>query len=326
MNIRITSPKGAFDVTELVPSVKWSGDYQQAARSLEFSLVASTTDRDIPAVACPLGASVQFREGGKLLFDGFILARKKSTGASQITLSCYDRGFYLKQNKASYKFQDQPPEAIAARVAGDFGITAGELAATGVPVSRIFWGGSLYDILSTAYTLASRVTGEKYHIGFEGDKLCVRVRKPDTRTLVVQGGSNLIEAATTESVERMVNAVAIYDQTGNLVSRLEDAETIALYGQMQEVVKQTAKDDKAAAAQKLLDDGGARQQITLDCLGDVRNVTGGCVIVRESFTGLNGLFYIDSDIHEWKRGQYYNKLVLNFENIMNEKEAGSQPG
>lgn len=325
MKITITSQKGTYDVTDLVPSVKWSGDYQQAARALDFAVVASAADESIPVVDCPLGAGVQMSHAGKVLFNGFIVSRQKSTDASQISLSCYDRGFYLMRNKAAYKFVDTTPEAIAAKVAADFGLSVGTIAATGVPVTRNFIGVQLYKIIATAYTLASRVTGKQYHIGFEADKLCVREKAPDDRTLILQGKSNLIAVDTTESIEKMVNAVAVYDQNGALVNTLQNADLIGLYGRMQEAVRQSKNDDKAAEAQRLLDNGGITQKITVDCLGNAANVTGGCVVLREPYTGLYGLFYIDSDTHEWKRGQYYNKLVLNFKSIMDEQEAGSLP-
>lgn len=183
----------------------------------------------------------------------------------------------------------------------------------------------LYKIIATAYTLASRTTGKQYHIGFRGAQLFVTEKGPDERTLVIAGKSNLIAANTSESIESMVNAVAIYDAAGNLVRTQEDAEAIARYGRMQEVLKQTKKDDKASEAQKLLDGGGVKQTITVDCLGNTANTAGGSVVVREPYTGLYGLFYIDSDVHEWKRGQYYNKLTLNYKRMMDEQEAGSLP-
>lgn len=325
MNIQITTVTGTVDVTGLVLSAKWSGDYQQAARALDFAIVASAADESVPVIDCPLGAGVRMTHGGTVLFDGFLVSRQKSTDSAQITLNCYDRGFYLKRNKANYKFTDTTPEAIAAQVVADFGLTAGTLAATGVPVSRNFLGVTLYDILATVYTLAARATGKQYHIGFRADKLCVTVKEPDDRTLILQGKSNLIAANTTESIEKLVSAVAVCDANGNPVRMIEDGERLKLYGRMQEVLRQTDSDDKAAQAQKLLDDGGATQKITVDCLGNVANVTGGTVVVREPYTGLYGLFYIDSDLHEWKRGQYYNKLVLNFKSIMDEREAGSLP-
>lgn len=84
-------------------------------------------DKSIPTVDCPLGANVQLVESGKVLFDGFIVSRGKNTEKSEITLSCFDRGFYLNRNKGSYKFVNTPPEQIAARVAADFGIQTGRL-------------------------------------------------------------------------------------------------------------------------------------------------------------------------------------------------------
>lgn len=327
MQILITTQKGTFDITALVPSVKWSGDYQQAARTLDFTVVSSPSDKSIPFIECPLGAAVQMRHGKQTLFDGFIVSRTKSTDASAVSLSCYDRGFYLKRNKASYKFSGVTPETAVAMIAADFDFQTGVVAKTDIPLSRLFITGtsSLYDIISTMYTLAGRTTKKQYHIGFQGDKLCVTVKAPDARTLILQGQSNLITAVMSDSIEKMVNAVAIYDANGTLIRKLEDAQTIKLYGRLQEVRRQTAKDDQSAAAQKLLDDNGISQRITVDCLGNIANVTGGTVVMREPYTGLYGLFYIDADTHEWKRGQYYNKLVLNFKCLMNEKEAGSLP-
>ena len=72
-------------------------------------------------------------------------------------------------------------------------------------------------------------------------------------------------------------------------------------------------------AKKLLADKGPTQKITVNTLGDIRCITGTVVELLEPHTGLVGEFYIDSDVHTWKRGQYYNKLTLNFKNIMSER-------
>ena len=94
---------------------------------------------------------------------------------------------------------------------------------------------------------------------------------------------------------------------------------------MQNVLKQADGEDTASKAQKLLDENGVEQKITVNNLGNAANLTGGTVVVREPYTGLYGLFYIDGDTHTWKNGLYLNKLVLNFKNIMDEQEAGSLP-
>ena len=323
MKLHLTNNAGTWDVTMLVPAVTWSGDYQDAARRLDFSLLAPLPDEHIPAVECPLGSAVQLYEGDTLLFDGFVFSRTKNTEQSQISLTCFDRGIYLKRNRVSKKYSGKTPEAIVRELAAEFGMEAGAVAETGVPVSRNFFGAALYDIILTAYTLASRRTGATYNLRFRGAKLCVSASEPDSETLLLQGKCNLINATTTESVQNMVNAVGIYDTNDKLVRIEENAEYIKLYGRMQEYRKQTRDDNMRSAARKLLAEKGVEQKITVNSLGDARNTAGGFVAVEEPYTGLTGLFFFESDTHEWKRGQYYNKLTLSFKRMMDEKEAGS---
>lgn len=325
MDLTITTDAGTRSVIELVPEIKWSGDIRQVARTLDFSVLSSQTDGDIPTADCPLGGLVRLADAGQVLFEGYIVSRTKSTNASTIDCTCYDRGFYLGRNKACYKFADTLPEEIAPRVAADFGFSLGAVAATGIPVSRLFLSGndSLYDIIATAYTLASRKNGKQYHIGFVADKLCVTVKEPSARTLVLQGGSNLIAANTAESIQDAVSAVQICDENGKLLRTLEDDGRIRQYGRLQEIVRQAAGEDKSAEARQRLEAGGPTQKITVDALGDPSCITGGTVVVQEPYTGLKGLFYIESDTHHWRRGQYFNKMVLGFKAMMDEKEAGS---
>ncbi|HHY52080.1 MAG TPA: hypothetical protein GX499_02400 [Clostridiales bacterium] len=327
MQLLLTNSSGTFDITNMVPSVQWSGDYQQIARTLSVGILSSATDKTIPTVDCSLGCTVQLVVGGEVLFDGKIRSRTMSTEGSTIDVVCYDRGFVLKRTKVLKTYTNKKPTEIVRDLAGLYNIPLGKIADPDVRITRNFVTGrdSIMDVIQTAYTLASQTTKKAYHIGFRGRKLYITVKEPDQRTLILRGGSNLISATTTESVENMVNAVQIYDVNGKFLREIADQEAIKLHDRLQEIVKQTKNDNKAAEAQKLLDNGGVTQKITVHCLGNVANVTGGTVVVQEPYTGLYGLFYIDSDVHEWKRGQYYNKLTLNFKAIMDEKEAGSLP-
>ena len=325
IKLLIIGANGTFDITKMVPSITWSGDYQQCVRTLSFDLVSSYTDQNVPVVPADLGNAVKFYQDGRILFSGFVFSREKSTGDSVVTLKCYDRGFYLKRNKASYNFSGQTAEAIAMRICSDFEIPTGSIVKTGVGITRIFEGASLYDIIQTAYTLASEKTEKKYYQRFDGEKFCVLEKSVTDETLVIEGKSNLMQAVTSESVENMVNRVVITDKNGNQVSIQENADAIKLYGVMQDIIQQSESENSLEKAKSLLRENGEDQKISLDCLGNIANITGGSVVVREAYTGLYGLFYIDSDTHTWKNGQYYNKLVINFENIMDEKEVGKLP-
>ncbi len=325
LKLLIKNSSGTFDISQLAPTITWSGGYQQCARSLNFGLLSSPTDKNIPVVKCELGNAVTFMQDNTTLFEGFVFSRQKSTESSTIDIGCYDRGLYLKKNQTSYKFVNSTPEAIAKRVTADFGIEVGDIAVTGFKLSRNFLGCSLYDIIQTAYTLASASNKKKYLVFFGGAKLYVIEKRITNSTLVIEGGSNLMDASTSESIENMVNQVAVYDKNDKLVRTVKNSEAIKLYGVMQDYMKQEEGVDAAAQAQKQFDDNGVEQKITIDNLGNIAHITGGTVVVREPYTGLYGLFYIDDDTHTWKNGIYLNKLVVNFKNMMDKKEVGSLP-
>lgn len=325
IKLLITNSKGTFDITQLVSTVTWSGDYQQCSRTLEFSLISSNADKNIPIVACELGNGVSLSYSNRILFEGYIFERQKDTGSSAIDITCFDKGIYLKRNEATYKFSGLSPEAITKRICKDFSIPVGSIASTGVKISRNFIGVSLYGIIQTVYTLAAEQTGKQYIIRFTGSKLSIIEKKVDNETLIIESGRNLMSAVTTESIRSMVNQVTVYNSEDKLTGTYKDSEAIKLYGLMQSYLKQLDDGNTSSKAKKILADNSLSQKITINNLGNIANITGGTVVVRESYTGLYGLFYIDSDIHTWKLGQYYNKLTINFKNIMDEQDAGSLP-
>ena len=325
IKILITSSDTTVDVTQLVQTITWSGDYQQCARTLEFGIISTPTDKNVPSVTCELGNGVVFMQGDQTLFTGYIFNRQKDTGSSVINITCYDKGIYLKRNEATYKFSNITPEAIANRICSDFNIDVGDIATTDIKISRNFIGVGLYKIIQTAYTLASESNEKKYIIRFDGTALNVIEKAVTDETLIIEGGSNLMNASTTESIENMINQVAIYNNNDVLVSTQKDADAIKLYGLLQSYLSQSDNEDATKKAQKLIDDNGVSQKITINNLGNIANITGGTVVVREPYTGLYGLFYIDSDVHTWKNGQYYNKLIIDFKNIMDEQAAGALP-
>lgn len=323
IKVILKNSEGSYDITDLCPQINWSGDYLQCGRSLDFQLLSSATDKRVPKVRCEMGNAVTFMQDSRVLFEGNVFKNNKSTNSSLIDVTCFDRGIYLKRNRTSYKFTNQTAEAIARRVCADWGIPVGDIVSTGVSITRNFLGYTLYEIIQTAYTLASAQSGKKYQIVFKGGSLYVLEKTITDETLVIEGGSNLIDASISDSINTMINQVAIYDKNDRLVNTIKNDEAIKLYGLMQEYIKES--DDSTAKAKKLLADNNIQQNITANNLGNIANITGGTVVVREPHTGIYGLFYIDGDVHTWKNGLYLNKLVLNFKNIMDEKEVGALP-
>lgn len=214
-------------------------------------------------------------------------------------------------------------ESITKRICADFGIEVGSIAQTNVKITRNFIGISLYSIIQTAYTLASEKNGKKYLVCFIGSKLMIIEKMINDNTLVIASGINLMSSSTSESITNMINQVAIYNDKDKLVKVQKDQAAISSYGLLQSYMKQGKTEDVTSKAKKLIDDNGITQKITIENLGNIANITGSTVVVKEPYTGVYGLFFIENDVHTWKNGQYYNKLVINFRNIMDEQTVGT---
>ncbi len=312
---------GDRDMTGLADTVTLSGTLRQCARTLTFGIPALWLDTAI-------GARALLYVDGKLLFDGSVVNRATSTSSPTVKLRCFDRGFYLNRNEAALAVRNQTPEAVTRALCADFGIACGELARTGIPLSRNFLpssGGAntLYRIISTLYTLASRYTGDKYVVRFEGDKLCVRVRSLREYTLALSPDAGLLSADCTESIEGTVSRVLVYDSADTLLCIREAGDLVNAYGVLQAVRKAGDGEDPESVASEVLRENGVSQTVAVTNLGNTDCITGGTVLIREPSTGLDGVFWIDEDYHYWKGGIYTNRLVLNYQCLMNEANAGS---
>ena len=327
MRLLITNSGMTTDITNLFSQMTWSGDYQQCCRTLEFSVISSPSNQiGVPKVKCELGYAVRLYRNTQLLFEGWVHGREKSTADNVITYTAYDRGYYLNRNKVVEKAVNTTPETWTHYLCQKYGVKVGSIATTGFKFSRNFLGGeTLYECIQTGYTLAGAKSKKRYQIRFTGDSLNVFEKCKNANTLVIKGGVNLMDATISESVEKMVNQVDIYDKDDKFVKSLKNKDAIKLYGLMRGYLKQSDKKDSSAEAQRTLDDNGVERKVTINGFGNVNSLTGTTVIVQEPYTGLNGLFWIDNDTHTWKNGMYLNKLTLNFRNIMDETEAGTKP-
>ena len=105
---------------------------------------------------------------------------------------------------------------------------------------------------------------------------------------------------------------------------MEDKDSIGLNGRLEHVLIQKDGEDAGAEAQAWLADHGLQQDLTVETLGDIRLIAGNAVKLRDTGSGVTGLFWIESDTHTWKNGQYYCKVKLNFRNLADDTISGSE--
>lgn len=320
LKIRTWSVDGARTehITEKVQEKTWSGSYKDCARQLRFSV--------LPSALAELGSLTKLYHEADCLFYGRVVSRARDSLGQTIDCEALDNGLFLKRNSTCIAPRNQTPEAVTARLCAEFGIPQGELAATGVSLSRNFLGVSLYQIIQTMYTLAAEQTGKQYQIRFRGNKLCVAEKAIGPESIRLVPGSNLLWCRSSESIEKMVNRVAVYDDKCRQIALYDSPENyVSLYGLMQQALKASDKESPEASARDILEQNGVSTTITAQCLGNVKLVTGNAVAVHEPVTGLDGLFWITADSHTVKRGVYQTKVTLDFRNLMDKQSAGSIP-
>lgn len=306
------------EITNHITNLTISGEYRDCSRSCDFGIVHGHGDKRTQQVQIQTGDHIRVIDGGDLLFHGVVWTKNKVTETKEIDFTCQDFGIYLKKNKASYNFTNMTAMAITKQVCADFGISVGSIAPASGTVTRTFMGVSLYDIIMTVYTLAD---DKKYYIFFEGSQLYVH-EKGKYEVPKLESGKNLLTATVSESLANMVNRVRIYNKDDKFVEQIVKDADAKKYGYMTEVLR-ISKDgeDYKKKANEMLQ--GIEQKISVTNFGNPSYRTGKKVQVVEPYTGLTGVFYIDADEHNWKNGIYTNKLTLNFENIMDEKEGGT---
>ena len=305
-----------IDITQLVKSVTWSGSYQQACRKLEFSLLASPYDKSIPTVKIECGYMVRLLEEDNELFRGYIQSRNLSYSGNSVEYMALDGGTYVHRNELVYNFKNQTAESIASKVCSDLGISIGSLASTGISMDKKFFGVSGYDIIMTAYTYASTKTNKKYMCTMNKGQLNVIEKGEITLELSFENGSNILDSNFSEDISNMVNKVKVYNGDEQEVKIISNSNDIKNYGTFTKILKLEDGKDVDAEAKKELKSIERKASIT--GFGDTSCKSGYGVKVKDAYTNLVGLFYIDEDVHTWEDGIYKVDLTLAFENMMHE--------
>ena len=318
----LTSPGGETvrDLAQLMQSVTLSGSDAETARTLSCS-IAVPRDGSVEPPSLVEGASLTFRVSGVPVFTGPLLSVTTTSQSASVDLKALDNGRFLVGNEGWYQFKDAAPEQAAAAVCGDFGIPVAGLAQGGAVVSRKFPGVSLDKIIKTMYALAADRSGKRFVLRFTGDGALEVVEKPSAATVEIR---STMSVTNTWDISKLQNSAAIYTDTGALVRRVEDGASIALNGRLEHVITQRSGEDAGPEAAAWLEDHGLQQTLTVETMGDMRLISGNAVTLRDTGSGVSGLFWIESDTHTWKNKQYFTKVKLNFRNLMDGSTSGSE--
>lgn len=309
------------NVTQLAQAVTWSGGLRQTARQLSAQLaVPRDGSADPPALAEGAALMLQGEDGP--LFTGQLVSATTNSQSSVVSLSALDGGRFLAGNEGWYRFDNVTAERAAGIAAADFGIPAGRLAGTGVALRRKFPGVTLDKIITTMYTLAGEQTGRRYLLRFSGAGRLEVIEKAEAAGLEI---AQTMGVTNTWDLTSLCNSVAIYTKEGGLIRKVEDAASQALNGRLEHAITQRDKEDAGAEARAWLEDHGLQQTLSVEVLDPPASlITGEAVRLRDTGSGVSGLFWVDSDTHCWKGKLHTGKFKLNFRSLMNSGSAGQE--
>lgn len=324
MSIKLVCKKAdgvQMDITELVERVTWSGDLQACSRKLEFSLLTTKYTYNIPKVDIPVMSMVLLYEDGKELFRGFVFERTRSSSNS-ISFVCYDYAEKLNKIEVAYNGKGKSPSTVMNELLSKYGFSIGSIAPSTIIGNKIYMGTKLYNIFMDLYTQQSNADNKKYMVHALEGKICCSVKGATVLSITFEEALNITDSSFKESVSNMVNTVLIVDEEGNTKSSVVEQADVDTYGLFQAIYKEVEGKSSTQEARSKLQ--GLAQTCSISGFGDTSCITGKGVKVKETNTGLVGLFYIDSDTHTWIDGQYTISLGLNFKDIMNEVNAGQE--
>ena len=310
------------NITQAVQSVSWGGSVSQAARTAELSVINAPYDKNIKKLKLKISAGdvIELHEKNNLIFLGEVITKEKKGETGTVTYSCMDLLNHLLRSTGTYNLSDTTAEAITRKLCSDFKIVTGSIEETKTPIHKMIIDGScIYDMIMMAYTKAAAQTGKKYICRMEGKKLSVRKKGIVVKNYVLDEKRNMTDSSQQESIENMVNVVKIYDDTGNQIGEVKKDSWVKRYGIYQSVYKKEEGVNETLAAANML--AGVEKKVTVDGInGNLKCIAGNGVKVHDRTTGLNGLFWIDSDTHTWENGIHTMSLELNFQNLMDSKE------
>ncbi len=315
MKVKYMSSGGETkDITSLCSSIRWSGDMHQAARKLELQIISPAFDGSIPRVEAKPGEKIiLLDDDGQEIFQGYVFTREKSLSQQSLNIQCYDGLIYLTKSKASYNFSRMSAEEITGKVCGEIGVLKGKLADTGISQSLIIMDKSPYEIITAAYENAGVHTGKKYVVLFRKGRLDVLEKGEDEVSCVLDHRTNISNSQYGESIENMINRVMVYDENGNMKTKVDSQEWVKSFGVLQSSYKKEAGKDANTVAKSMLK--GLERKGKLEAIGNTKCVTGSAIKIKEPHSGLEGIFYISSDTHTWQDGKHTMDLTLDFEKM-----------
>ncbi|HQL96142.1 MAG TPA: hypothetical protein PL005_15810, partial [Candidatus Hydrogenedentes bacterium] len=315
----------AHDITRLVTSATWAGDYKQAARTLDIQVLAGNRAGagGIITGRIGLGEMLQLFKGSAELFRGYVFSVEKGLSSSARTIHAYDGLVYALKSKIAQNFTAMTAKDITRQVAAGLGFPVGSMPSdAGLALSFAHIGKPAYEAIMGAWTKVSRATGYKYILRMDKGKLNVAIIGKEYAPFILSPASTVVDGSVSDSLEDAITqAVVISDKGAALASEIDPAGRVK-YGILQAVESSKDKMAPSVQAKKLLK--GPQQEISFSQIIGVRGaerlIAGNAAAVNDPVLGVFGRYFILNDSHTFSDGRHMVDVGLSLDALMDEEE------
>ena len=317
------------DVTEYIISFTWSGDNNEAARKVEFSIAFNNVSKDStfinPKIELGSTVIVKYIESVSdldskeiTLFKGKIWIQNRDTSSFEKRFTAYDDLIFLAKSKLNKKFKDSTVYDDIKQVANEWGFNVvldkdvsldakGDFIADGMSCTEIF---------KKALSLQSAKENKKYSIMALDENNNIIIGDNSTKEVAnfsLTDKTNIISSSHGESIENLVSLVYISDTNGDTSpdKSVKGEWALNRFGKVTEIYKPDDKVDTKTAATQLLH--SVDIEASLSAIGNIYCVAGKSIEIQEE--NLKGKFFIKSDSHSFSNGQHTMNLTLDFTQI-----------
>jgi hypothetical protein len=314
-----------YNISRLLSRAEWSGDIQQAPRTLRVTLLWSDTDDRYPRalignIQCG-DRMVLYADNGVQLFTGRIFDLGRTLGETTRTYTLYDSCIHLTKSDIVHNFYKTSPEDVARITCALVGVSGGHMASgAGLELSFAHIGKGAYNAILGAYTQVAQITQKEYYVHEQDGAVCVDEIGAVMARRTLSSSTDIVKASYTSNLDNAVTRVIVATSAGKIVDTI--SQGVEQYGILQKVTEPEKGEDPAAKAREMLvgPDNKASLSEIIGGPDALDLVAGNTVAVHEPVTGMYGVFYIVSDTHTFENAHHKVSLGLAFEVAMTKEE------
>ena len=277
------------EILTVLDDINWEGAKDIVTRSLSFSFLYNPQVEDMPRYNCKVGDKVEWIEGDKTLFLGYIESTQYNTDDDSISITCQDFASRLARSKFVGRMQGTLNQ-LANKICGSFNIKNG-ISVDNSHVHNIVSTGDLtyYEVLKTACDSMF----ERYTLYMDVDTLKLAEHDIVGEFTI---GQNIRSSNFSQSLSDMVTRVLVIDNDGNVLNAVENKKDLQEFGLFQETYNYNEDvTNNLAEAKKLLK--SVENEATIVVNNSNECISGRFIKVNEPVNNFVGTFEIQTDSH-----------------------------